>query len=233
MFRYFGDSVMKRLLSAACISLGLVSAANAAIFTEDFDNPSFIGAPVLLFGSGSDSPSSDHWANTNYYSINSGVNGWAFGSSGTYLAAQTDAAGNPTGDGALLLNENGGIATNIVGLVVGQQYSISLLLWGDNRPGSNYVFNIAIGSNSWSTPGVDGNAGSNPGILQSYFFTATNTSEILTLSQSSGTQASPIVDNISIAAVPEPSTWAMMILGFAGIGFLAYRRRSKPALTAA
>jgi hypothetical protein len=35
------------------------------------------------------------------------------------------------------------------------------------------------------------------------------------------------------AAVPEPSTWAMMILGFAGIGFMAYRRKSKPALMAA
>ena len=34
------------------------------------------------------------------------------------------------------------------------------------------------------------------------------------------------------AAVPEPSTWAMMILGFAGIGFMAYRRKSKPALMA-
>jgi PEP-CTERM motif len=34
-------------------------------------------------------------------------------------------------------------------------------------------------------------------------------------------------------AVPEPSTWAMMMLGFAGIGFLAYRRKSKPALLAA
>jgi hypothetical protein len=28
-------------------------------------------------------------------------------------------------------------------------------------------------------------------------------------------------------AVPEPSTWAMMILGFAGVGFMAYRRRSQ------
>ena len=26
-------------------------------------------------------------------------------------------------------------------------------------------------------------------------------------------------------AVPEPSTWAMMILGFGGLGFMAYRRR--------
>ena len=34
-------------------------------------------------------------------------------------------------------------------------------------------------------------------------------------------------------AVPEPSTWAMILLGFAGIGFMAYRRKSKPALMAA
>jgi hypothetical protein len=33
------------------------------------------------------------------------------------------------------------------------------------------------------------------------------------------------------AAVPEPSTWAMMILGFCGVGFMAYRRKpSGPAL---
>ena len=29
------------------------------------------------------------------------------------------------------------------------------------------------------------------------------------------------------AAVPEPSTWAMMILGFAGIGAMTYRRRKQ------
>jgi hypothetical protein len=28
-------------------------------------------------------------------------------------------------------------------------------------------------------------------------------------------------------AVPEPSTWAMMILGFLGVGFLAYRRKNQ------
>jgi hypothetical protein len=37
----------------------------------------------------------------------------------------------------------------------------------------------------------------------------------------------------SVAAVPESSTWAMMLLGFAGIGFMAYRRKSKPALMVA
>ena len=31
----------------------------------------------------------------------------------------------------------------------------------------------------------------------------------------------------SASAVPEPSTWAMMILGLAGIGFTAYRRKMR------
>jgi hypothetical protein len=32
--------------------------------------------------------------------------------------------------------------------------------------------------------------------------------------------------------VPEPSTWAMMILGFAGIGFMTYRRKSPASMAA-
>jgi PEP-CTERM motif len=36
-----------------------------------------------------------------------------------------------------------------------------------------------------------------------------------------------------VSAVPEPSTWAMMILGFAGVGFMAYRRKDKMGLRAA
>ena len=39
--------------------------------------------------------------------------------------------------------------------------------------------------------------------------------------------------SIQVNAVPEPSTWAMLILGFAGIGFMAYRRKSRPAALAA
>lgn len=34
------------------------------------------------------------------------------------------------------------------------------------------------------------------------------------------------------SAVPEPSTWAMLILGFCGLGFIASRKKSKSALMA-
>jgi hypothetical protein len=33
----------------------------------------------------------------------------------------------------------------------------------------------------------------------------------------------------SITGAPEPSTWAMLLIGFAGLGFLGYRRRSNDA----
>ena len=42
---------------------------------------------------------------------------------------------------------------------------------------------------------------------------------------SSPSQNAIEVANFSISAVPEASTWAMMLLGFAGVGFLAYRRK--------
>jgi Laminin B (Domain IV)/PEP-CTERM motif len=46
----------------------------------------------------------------------------------------------------------------------------------------------------------------------------------------SGTESEGL-DNVSltpavvVSGVPEPSTWAMMILGFCGLGFMAYRRK--------
>jgi len=42
-----------------------------------------------------------------------------------------------------------------------------------------------------------------------------------------------IADAFIAPAVPELSTWAMLVVGFAGVGFMAYRRKSEPALMAA
>ncbi len=44
-----------------------------------------------------------------------------------------------------------------------------------------------------------------------------------------------VVGTLSITAVPEPQTWALMLLGFAGLGFAGYRKAksSTTALTAA
>jgi hypothetical protein len=33
-----------------------------------------------------------------------------------------------------------------------------------------------------------------------------------------------------VTAVPEASTWAMMLLGFFGVGFVAYRRKGSASV---
>lgn len=58
-------------------------------------------------------------------------------------------------------------------------------------------------------------------------FIASNPNYVLSVfaSFSSASGGLDVIQAGHIAAVPEPSTWAMMMLGFAGLGFLAYRRK--------
>jgi hypothetical protein len=57
------------------------------------------------------------------------------------------------------------------------------------------------------------------------FKTGTNTIvfDVVNYAQNGGNPSGLDVQFLS-SAVPEPSTWAMMLLGFAGLGFAGYRR---------
>ncbi|MBR0835797.1 PEP-CTERM sorting domain-containing protein [Bradyrhizobium manausense] len=48
----------------------------------------------------------------------------------------------------------------------------------------------------------------------------------LTTTDSNGARLASVDIQVNVGAVPEPSTWAMMILGFCGLGFMGYRRRA-------
>jgi hypothetical protein len=61
-------------------------------------------------------------------------------------------------------------------------------------------------------------------------FIGTAGTVIDSISFDSATQDAIEVSNFSVSAVPEASTWAMMILGFLGIGFIGYRRKSSDTL---
>jgi hypothetical protein len=41
------------------------------------------------------------------------------------------------------------------------------------------------------------------------------------------------LDTLTITAAPEPSTWVMMLLGFAGLGFAGYRKARKASVVSA
>jgi hypothetical protein len=75
-----------------------------------------------------------------------------------------------------------------------------------------------------------GGNGANANTLQIGDSNFANTGTLFRLNPG-GNGASDAEVGITIStAVPEPSTWAMMILGFAGVGFMAYRRRNHPAV---
>jgi hypothetical protein len=61
-----------------------------------------------------------------------------------------------------------------------------------------------------------------------FFQLGVNTLEfdVVNYAQSGGGNPAGLNVQFLTAAVPEPSTWAMMILGFLGVGFLAYRRKT-------
>ena len=67
-------------------------------------------------------------------------------------------------------------------------------------------------------------------LYSSYFDVAHNTLVTTELTDIRASFLNVTVGIDSVSAVPEPSTWAMMILGFAGVGLLAHRRKSKVAL---
>ena len=64
---------------------------------------------------------------------------------------------------------------------------------------------------------------------QTFRFQATSTSTTLSFSSdaSGGCCYGPALDSVSIAAVPEPATWALFILGFGAIGTALRRKASR------
>ncbi len=126
------------------------------------------------------------------------------------------------------------------GLVVGQAYVVNFktaaegetltqqltvgMTSGSLTPSQTYTTPVSPGYNTffWANWGSD-----------TYGFVANGTSATLQFSVTNQ-QYDVGLDSVSISsAVPEPSTWGMMLLGFAGVGFMAYRRKTKLALMAA
>jgi hypothetical protein len=84
--------------------------------------------------------------------------------------------------------------------------------------------------------GLFGPSGSETGYIADFTFGAAYTyyafgASAIAIAQGNADQEFGAVGALN-PSVPEPSTWAMLLLGFAGIGFMAYRRKSKPALMA-
>jgi PEP-CTERM motif len=133
---------------------------------------------------------------------------------------------------------------DITGLAVGQTYVVSFEWAAGQQSGftgaTTDYWAVSLGGQTQDTATVTVPSGGFMGWYDvTMRFTATAADETLSF-LSVGTCLAPnntcgptspgsppfaLLDSVTLTAVPEPSTWAMMILGFAGLGFAAHRRR--------
>lgn len=128
---------------------------------------------------------------------------------------------------------NTGAITQSFATVAGGQYQVSFYLAGN--PGQQNVKNMDVlidgvdlitGSPDFSFNNA-GTSGSNMGwTLNTFTFTAGSAMTSLEFRSLMTGAAGPALDNVSVTAVPEPGTYAMMLAGLALLGGVQLRRKS-------
>ena len=133
------------------------------------------------------------------------------------------------------VNARGTLSQIVNGLTVGQKYDLTFS-WAAaqvaDRTGDTTEFlTVAFGDESFNTDLVNNvSHGATDWTTVTYQFTATSASQTLSfLSVGTPTGLPPmaLLDGVSLtAAVPEPATWALTIVGFGLVGGAMRRRRS-------
>jgi hypothetical protein len=127
------------------------------------------------------------------------------------------------------VNQEASIA---IATTVGQQYTVSIDYWGDNRPGSLYALDVYINDVFKATSGIKTEVG--PGSLTApntllYTFLANSTSTRIGFGQGSTgiapfSQGSPIIDNLVVTSVPIPAAVWLLASGMVALMGTARRR---------
>jgi PEP-CTERM motif len=95
-------------------------------------------------------------------------------------------------------------------------------------PGNALFTDVITGSVTTGSGGIFVNFDSGPQTFTfdggTFAFSVNNVSLTVAPDQANSIAVS---GQILVQAVPEPSTWAMMILGFMGVGFMAHRRKGR------
>jgi hypothetical protein len=142
--------------------------------------------------------------------------------SGTYAAQIAGYSDQGTGPDTL---------SQTVGDTAGQSYYLSFGRYIDGNGGPTVSLTVTWNGNqifSELNPGTFG-------FYQDFSFVVVGTGSDTLLFTSANDPSYTYLDDVSLTATPLPSTWTMLIAGFLGIGFFAYRggKKNTSALAAA
>lgn len=213
------------LAGAAFVALAVGSPADATVLS--FESPS-VAAAGYTYSSTAAYPSAPSYfgaatENGVTYAGMAGIqsNGSAWGFTNAPDGTQTAFLQSYSG----VYPQGGSVSFSsslITSLISGQQYDLSFYVEGRSyMGGSPYSVDIAGATSSFGAPGTSA------WTLENLLFTASADPLTITFSVApqSSTDISIGLDKVNISAVPEPATWAMLLIGLAGVGFMAYRRK--------
>jgi hypothetical protein len=164
--------------------------------------------------------------------------GWTVAPNNVDIVNPTVGWGAPAAEGNQVLDlvgygATGGIASTSFATTIGTKYFFGFA-YANNLgfPGASASYNVFDASNNSLLGGTVSHSTSVTGNLNWNFVTSSfvadsTTSNLQFTEILGGNNAGILLDAVEVSAVPEPSTWAMMILGFLGVGFMAYRRNNK------
>jgi hypothetical protein len=148
-----------------------------------------------------------------------------FGSTGGYFAV------GPTDGTPGLIDLSSFAVLNSISFIWGSVDSYNTLqLLDGTGPGATVLYSFTGNDVFNPANGDQSNPSTNP--LVTLLLTGGDQTAVRALRLSS-TQNAFEIDNVAINAVPEPSTWALMLLGFGAVGFSMRRgRNATPRLSA-
>lgn len=232
-------------LALAGLWAGGASAGNL-VANGDFSSPG--AATAILMSTGSTFVTD--WTNQDVYSayIPAGQTpdqNWCcslLGSAGPGYGVANGMVGPPGGAASVVIDGTDGfgptggygyIEQTISGLVAGETYTLSFEQAGSQEYSvtgdQTEYFLASLGDQSWSSTTMTvPSQGFAPWNAFSTSFTWDGVGDVLEIAAvGSGEPAFAMLADVSLtSSVPEPSTWAMIVAGFAGLGLLARARRN-------
>nr|WP_309646703.1 PEPxxWA-CTERM sorting domain-containing protein [Phenylobacterium sp.] len=192
--------------AAALLSANAASAATVVLFS-DFENDGTISQGFGTWG------------------VYGAADGWTT-LAGPGIEIQNHAAGNPDPTGGTNFVELDSHANSSMFYTLGSTGSFDLSFLYSPRPNvgsTSNVIDVYLDTTLLGTYTANGGGGTSWSTANSSFY-ATAGQKLIFAAGGSSDSLGGYVDNITLSAVPEPATWAMMIMGF-GLAGSALRRR--------